>query len=314
MAEYARVQEENLDRILEGMTEIDKKAYLGILRSNYPDDKRSLRELLRDLGEISRGVAGHQKSALFARLLAGKPALPNPPPTSFGYPWYSVIEDEGPFQVSIKGMTLPFDDRKGIITINQCPWLLGSLNNAARQLLESQKILDETSTREEPESLNKRFIWTQQLLEQVLKAYANSPEFIVQYEQWGRYRLRTGTRESECRRDYAETWIEEVANRKTDRLLNLGNVLNSQRLFINGSIGETISKVDNPLVAIENANTRLAKQEGTKAFDRVIGFDQLVIDQCLGNLESEVARFGANQPGADIVRLTFWDWELEKIR
>ncbi len=31
-------------------------------------------------------------SALLRRLLNGKPLLPNPPPVSFSYPWYEILE------------------------------------------------------------------------------------------------------------------------------------------------------------------------------------------------------------------------------
>lgn len=34
-----------------------------------------------------------EHSALLRRLLGGKPALPDPPPRSFSYPWYELIED-----------------------------------------------------------------------------------------------------------------------------------------------------------------------------------------------------------------------------
>jgi len=36
------------------------------------------------------------QSALFARLLAGREPLSFPPPTSFSYPWYALIERTGP--------------------------------------------------------------------------------------------------------------------------------------------------------------------------------------------------------------------------
>lgn len=42
---------------------------------------------------------GNPKSALFSRLLSGKQPLKNPPPVSFGYPWFDVIEGDGPWDI-----------------------------------------------------------------------------------------------------------------------------------------------------------------------------------------------------------------------
>ena len=72
VAEYARIQDENRAR----------------------------------LERAGKQAAPHQigpKSALFARLLEGKAALPYPPPTSYSYPWYDIIEKPGPHHVSIGG-------------------------------------------------------------------------------------------------------------------------------------------------------------------------------------------------------------------
>lgn len=52
---------------------------------------------------LSLSQAGHPKSALFWRLLEGKDPLPAPPPLSYSYPWYSVVEDAGPWTVVAPG-------------------------------------------------------------------------------------------------------------------------------------------------------------------------------------------------------------------
>ena len=43
-----------------------------------------------------------EKSALFWRLLNGKPPMAMPPPTRYSYPWYGVLEQDGPFEVSFQ--------------------------------------------------------------------------------------------------------------------------------------------------------------------------------------------------------------------
>lgn len=58
-----------------------------------PKEKRD--QMLALLG----GGAGDTKSALFARLLSGKPALIHAPPCSHSYPWYGAIEEIGPHEV-----------------------------------------------------------------------------------------------------------------------------------------------------------------------------------------------------------------------
>lgn len=83
---------------------------------------------------------GHSKSALFARLLEGRPALPLPPPLAYSYPWYEAVEAEAPIdgvEVAFEGerasaMTLGEYLRSrpevtgaiGVVQINQSMWSL----------------------------------------------------------------------------------------------------------------------------------------------------------------------------------------------
>lgn len=82
VVEYGRIQQTNRERLLLTLTASDREAYALL----NPVPKASTRFV---------------KSALFGRLLEGKQALPFPPPCSFSYPWYSVIEDEGPWDVQV---------------------------------------------------------------------------------------------------------------------------------------------------------------------------------------------------------------------
>jgi hypothetical protein len=74
------------------------------------------------------------KSALFARLLSGKPALPHPPPTSYSYPWYALIDDGFSDNVSIDGFSASMG-KPGVI-INHAIWTIMSKNHAAERLME----------------------------------------------------------------------------------------------------------------------------------------------------------------------------------
>lgn len=84
---------------------------------------------LRDRPDYSAALtpAEVQHSALLQRLLMGKPALAEPPPRSYSYPWYDLIEnghstcecwemtDE---QLSTMGRTEP------TLVVNQSPWTI----------------------------------------------------------------------------------------------------------------------------------------------------------------------------------------------
>lgn len=61
---------------------------------------------------------GH--SALLRRLLDGKEPLPDPPPRSFSYPWYSLIEDGEGFPMEVwEGHPKLFSDYPALV-IDQC--------------------------------------------------------------------------------------------------------------------------------------------------------------------------------------------------
>lgn len=52
-------------------------------------------------GSLTLGIV-YEKSALFARLLEGKSPFIYPPPCAYSYPWYEVIEENGPWNLSIE--------------------------------------------------------------------------------------------------------------------------------------------------------------------------------------------------------------------
>jgi hypothetical protein len=61
-----------------------------------------------------------KKSALLARLLAGKNPLPYPPPCAYSYPWYAIVEDIEPTIIKIKsGLEIWFHSDGLFVNINQ---------------------------------------------------------------------------------------------------------------------------------------------------------------------------------------------------
>jgi hypothetical protein len=120
------------------------------------------------------------KSRLFARLLEGKPPLSAPPPTSFSYPWYELIEDGFSENVSLDGFTDSFGDppHRGI-RLNQAVWKIILHNAAAKSLMAfSLKVAKTKSMVLNPhESLE-----TKKILEE-------KPEWVVQHGRNPEFRL-----------------------------------------------------------------------------------------------------------------------------
>ncbi|OFC61806.1 hypothetical protein BAE30_03790 [Acidithiobacillus caldus] len=126
-----------------------------------------------------------EKSALFWRLLNGKEPLPSPPPTSFSYPWYGVVEDPGPHAVDVwtkcYGQPLPekLARMRGTsvenrIFLNECGWTVARCNPAAHAILEAMATEDGPAF-EEKERL-----------------MADGPELILRYPGLPEYRLFVG--------------------------------------------------------------------------------------------------------------------------
>jgi hypothetical protein len=132
---------------------------------------------------------GSPRSALFARLLKGISPLPFPPPTNFGFPWYEVVEESGPFSVKAR-------PSGGDIVINQCRWRVVGRNEAALRLL----------TLHEKASEGVRSDWirlsdSKDLID-IVRIYSEEPEFMVTYPGAGLYRLFVDGSGSEPLREY----------------------------------------------------------------------------------------------------------------
>lgn len=77
----------------------------------------------RNLTVPTNADADH--SALLARLLAGRPALGDPPPLSFSAPWYALIEEGRAANVCVERGNY-HDFFPGCLLINQTPWRIVS--------------------------------------------------------------------------------------------------------------------------------------------------------------------------------------------
>jgi hypothetical protein len=203
IAEYNKILDRNVERQIGRMSDHDKENFLlcfPTFSAGEESIEEDVRQVLRLFYGMSGGSEGNPQSALLARLLDGKPPLRAPPPSTFHRPWYEVIEDDGPFEVIVSDAHLscaPSEhdehDATHSLCIDRCPWLVVHMNDAAHRLFDMQERLD-SKARREPDGT--AFGWTSALLNDVLGAYRDRPEFIVRHEDWPPYRLSLRRRES----------------------------------------------------------------------------------------------------------------------
>lgn len=186
---YRRVQNDNARRLLDTL----EPSARGDLARRFGcplTDDASLLEILTESGGLLIGgqEPGHPKSALFARLLNGRDPLPYPPPTSFSYPWYAVIEEPGPFRSGDVYCEIPPADVQDagappVLWINQHGWTIQARNAPAEALEGLQQRLRATETPD------RTCVWTPELTREVRAAYAALPEYRVSVDPWPEYRL-----------------------------------------------------------------------------------------------------------------------------
>jgi hypothetical protein len=112
---YRQIREKNT---LSAFEDLDENERLNVVQD--------LQEAREFNGSLTNEILD-EKSALFARLLEGKKPLSFPPPCAYSYPWYSVIEDNGPWDLSLETNSLDellWENRSGEqeILIEQTPW------------------------------------------------------------------------------------------------------------------------------------------------------------------------------------------------
>lgn len=158
----AAPRSDQIDRILEAVGLVVSFESEGFLSLDHEQQDRVRRAVDRyhdvvgapvDVEEVRRRplmFPSHRpgrKSALFRRLLAGREPFPVPPPTSYSYPWYDLLDSPVPRSVSIGGCgTLAtairsaalFDgstEQRDVLMVNQDLWIVVRANDAARACL-----------------------------------------------------------------------------------------------------------------------------------------------------------------------------------
>lgn len=107
------------------LTEIEKtnwdsamQKYLQIQNVNKGTFKQD-----NEIDLLSFNNPGDEKSALFFRLLNGKKALKYPPPCSYSYPWYGIIEENKSYEIMFDDeLTISKWKEKTHVNIDQTSW------------------------------------------------------------------------------------------------------------------------------------------------------------------------------------------------
>lgn len=128
IANYTKVLELNALHQLRSMSDTDKEKYMGEESNSNFTEQDVLKRIMEGL-MVMGNTPGHEKSALFFRLLSGKEILKNPPPTSYSYPDYDIIESTNKRQLmldgeNIKELTQPASEYVPYphVNINQNYW------------------------------------------------------------------------------------------------------------------------------------------------------------------------------------------------
>ena len=245
------------------------------------------------------GQAGHPKSALFARLLEGKPALPYAPPLSYAYPWYAIVEESGPHKVCVDLQS--WSD--GHITLNQCSWELKSGNAAWAELVRLQGALNQARTPLESG-------WTPELLSAVLKAYENTPQAVLAYPHWGEYRLRVGQGVSHAQWGYAQQRARGIQRLDVSSLAHCSSVFELERLSLNAEVGKVLHRGEHPVQRLERARARLAVAQSGADF--AVMMEETSIARYEANLAQDIAAFEAAPDTTNVVEMFTDAWVLEK--
>ncbi len=122
---YTKILELNCLNELNAMTREQKSKFMKNSLKKEFNDEDILSKLL-SVALVMGNSPGDEKSALFARLLNGLPILKNPPPLSYSYPDYNIVESNSEMELphfmgdSLKGLLN--NSTKQILNINQFHW------------------------------------------------------------------------------------------------------------------------------------------------------------------------------------------------
>ncbi len=243
------------------------------------------------------------KSALFARLLSSKEPLPYPPPTSFSYPWYALIEKPGPHPVSSVGGAATLQSIingdmgggcKRHILLDQCVWDIVSANGPAEELLSIAAQFSEQEHEIEPALAP---YW-----QRILDAYRAGPEMIVRYGRWPDYRLRVGRTVAIARRDHAEKSVEAAG-----RMDSMYGPLDLSALDLNAVVGKAVSHF-NVVEHIENRRKSAKPGEGAER-----NLMRYLEEQESQGDDEAIGEYLANPSAYDFVNFETDAWVLEKV-
>lgn len=300
LIEYRRIITANYDRQMAALSasEHSKQAPDAAMNSGPDIRGRSI-----ELAVLMGSRFDCRKSSLMNRLLEGKAALDTPPPTSFSYPWYAIVETPGTYPVTLGPVITPGISTSQLkISINQCNWSVRGFNQAAQTLLDLEASLHATQASDRG---TVRHDWTTQMQEQVKAAYQQGPEFIVQHGAWSEFRLFVGLNGNEnggatVFRRYAESRIE------CSDWANVCSVFDLDGLCINGRIGKTLGKGDRAQKRLQEARIQFALSVRQ-------GRNSEAQTKILDDLEEDVKRYEADPQSGDLVELIRDQWRLEKI-
>lgn len=263
---------------------------------------------------MTAGQAGNPKSALFARLLSGKAALPYPPPVSFGYPWYAIIEDDRPHAVVVK----PTYRNRKVIGINQQCWDVVTKNPAAQTLWRLQEELDSRAVWVgDADDARRVFHWDAALLGEVVAAYADRPEFVVKHTHWPEYRLHLGRQTGQIKRWFLDETVSQIANRQTTQLRSAGNVFDLPTFKLNHQIESVLHKGESVVEKLSKAKAQLAATESADGHGSTFmaHIQQSANRSQIQSLEAAIASGVIDVHDAardDTVSVSYLSWVLER--
>lgn len=135
---YERILELNNIRRFSDMNANDKKKFMNSLGIKTFSEEDVLNKI-KSINMATANNPGDEKSALFFRLLSGKKILKNPPPLSYSYPNYDLIESNDVREVILdsydikklilkKTRTIPYDH----VIIDQSFWRVVEVISATK--------------------------------------------------------------------------------------------------------------------------------------------------------------------------------------
>lgn len=255
-----------------------------------------------------------EKSALFSRLLEGKEALEWEPPTSYSYPWYSVIEETGPFPVTFMGVSSE-TSRSGsqclggvTANINQALWQVESANSAAERLLDLERILvqnrSKVSTGPGQYDYEMIFDWNPAFLSSVSDAYKQKPEFLVKFGPWPKYRLFVGTSETHA----AISFARSITSGGRLGIERTASVFDLMMLCLSPEIGDVVAKGLHPRIAHDALVLAAASGDSKSS----TSYASLALEASKRNIDRECVEFELDPTCRDWVILKTLGWQISK--